>query len=80
MVVRFYYALRAGFYQGMFIQKGDSTLVVRDLSSKNLSSIYWAIGTTALMFYSRIGWADSGDTHRLDYTSAPSNARCDMHR
>jgi hypothetical protein len=50
MVVRFYYALRAGFYQGMFIQKGGSSLVVRDLSSKNLSSIYWAIGTTLSCF------------------------------
>jgi hypothetical protein len=50
MVVRFYYALRAGFYQGVFIQKGGSTLVVRDLSSKNLSSIYWAIGTTLTCF------------------------------
>jgi len=50
MVARFYYALRAGFYQGMFIQKGGSSLVVRDLSSKNLSSIYWAIGTTLSCF------------------------------
>ena len=50
MVVRFYYALRAGFYQGMFIQKGGSTFVVRDLSSKNLSGIYWAIGTTLSCF------------------------------
>jgi len=50
MVVRFYYALRAGFYQGMLIQKGGSSLVVRDLSSKNLSSIYWAIGTTLSCF------------------------------
>ncbi len=50
MIVRFYYALRAGFYQGMFIQKGGSALVVRDLSSKNLSSIYWAIGTTLSCF------------------------------
>ena len=50
MVVRFYYALRAGLYQGIFIQKGDSTLVVRDLSSKNLSGLYWAIGTTLSCF------------------------------
>ena len=50
MVVRFYYALRAGFYQGMFIQKGGSSLIVRDLSSKNLSGIYWAIGTTLSCF------------------------------
>lgn len=50
MVVRFYYAVRAGFYQGMFIQRGRSTLIVRDLSSKNLSGIYWAIGTTLSCF------------------------------
>src|SRR5439155_13846631 len=50
MVVRFYYAVRAGFYQGMFIQRGGSTLIVRDLSSKNLSGIYWAIGTTLSCF------------------------------
>ena len=50
MAIRFCYALRAGFYQGMFIQKGGSILVVRDLSSKNLSSIYWAIGTTLSCF------------------------------
>ena len=48
--MRFYYALRAGFFQGIFIQKGGSSLVVRDLSSKNLSSIYWAIGTTLSCF------------------------------
>ena len=50
MVLRFYYAVRAGFYQGMFIQKDRSTLVVRDLSAKNLSGIYWAIGTTLSCF------------------------------
>ena len=50
MVVRFQHALRAGFYQGMFIQKGGSTLIVRDLSSKNLSSIYWAVGTALSCF------------------------------
>lgn len=50
MVVRFQYALRAGFYQGMFILEGGSTLIVRDLSSKNLSSIYWAVGTAFSCF------------------------------
>jgi hypothetical protein len=50
MVVRFHYALRVGFYHGMFIQKGGSILIVRDLSAKNLSSIYWAIGTTLSCF------------------------------
>ena len=50
MVVRFYYAVRAGYYEGMFVQKESSTLVVRDLSSKNLAGIYWAIGTTLSCF------------------------------
>src|SRR5215469_137731 len=50
MVVRFYYAVRAGLNQGMFIQKSNSSLVVRDLSSKNLGSIYWAVGTTLSCF------------------------------
>jgi hypothetical protein len=50
LVVRFLYALRAGYYQGMFLQEGDSTLIVRDLSPKNLSSIYWAVGTALSCF------------------------------
>ena len=50
LVVRFIYALRAGYYQGMFVLKGDGTLVVRDLSPKNLSSIYWAVGTALACF------------------------------
>jgi hypothetical protein len=50
MVVRFRYALHAGFYQGMFIQEGGSTLIVRDLSPKNLSSIYWVVGTALSCF------------------------------
>jgi hypothetical protein len=50
MVMRFYYAVKAGFHQGMIIQKDSSTLVVRDLSSKNLISIYRAIGTILWCF------------------------------
>src|SRR6266566_6511701 len=50
MVVRFLSALRAGFHRGMFILKGDSSLTVRDLSPKNLSSIYWAVGTALSCF------------------------------
>jgi len=50
LVARFIHALRAGYYQGMFLLQGDSTLVVRDLSPKNLSSIYWAIGTVLTCF------------------------------
>lgn len=50
IVVRFLYALRAGYHQGMFILEGGSTLTVRDLSPKNLSSIYWAVGTALSCF------------------------------
>jgi hypothetical protein len=50
LVVRFLHALRAGYYQGMFLLKDDSTLVVRDLSPKNLSSIYWAVGSAFACF------------------------------
>jgi hypothetical protein len=50
LVVRFLHALRAGYYRGMFLLKGDSTLIVRDLSPKNLSSIYWAVGTVLACF------------------------------
>src|SRR5260370_9659073 len=50
MVVRFRYALHAGFYQGMFIQEGGCPLIVRDLSAKNLSSIYRTVGTAFSCF------------------------------
>ena len=50
MVVRFLYALHAGYYRGMFLVEHDSTLTVRDLSPKNLSSIYWAVGTAFSCF------------------------------
>ncbi len=50
MVVRFLYALHAGYHRGMFLVEDDSTLTVRDLSPKNLSSIYWTIGTVFACF------------------------------
>src|SRR5579864_6613203 len=50
LVARFLYALHAGYYRGMFILEGGSTLTVRDLSPKNLSSIYWAVGTALSCF------------------------------
>ncbi len=50
LVARFLYALRAGYSQGMFILGSDSTLIVRDLSPKNLASIYWAVGTALSCF------------------------------
>ena len=50
MVARFLYALHAGYHKGMFILEGDSTLIVRDLSPENYSSIYWAVGTALSCF------------------------------
>jgi hypothetical protein len=50
LVARFLYALRAGYYRGMFLLRDDSTLIVRDLSAKNLSSIYRAISTVLMCF------------------------------
>jgi hypothetical protein len=50
LVVRFFYALRAGYRQGMFIVDGDTSLTVRDLSPKNLGSIYWVVGTAFSCF------------------------------
>ncbi|SRR6266487_22374 len=50
VVGRFLYALSAGYHKGIFILEGDSTLIVRDLSPKNISSIYWAVGTTLSCF------------------------------
>ena len=44
LVLRFLYALRAGYREGMLTLKGD-TFTGRDLSPKNLSSIYWAVST-----------------------------------
>lgn len=50
LVARFLHALRAGYYRGMFLLQADSTLIVRDLSPKNLSSIYRAIGIVLACF------------------------------
>ena len=44
LVLRFLYALRAGYRGRMLLLQGD-TLTGRDLSPKNLSSIYWAVST-----------------------------------
>jgi hypothetical protein len=44
LVLRFLYALHAGYRQCMLALKGD-TFTGRDLSPKNLSSIYWAVST-----------------------------------
>src|SRR5215469_995104 len=44
LVLRFLYALRAGYRRCMLKLKGD-TFTGRDLSAKNLSSIYWVVCT-----------------------------------
>ena len=46
LVVRFLYALHAGHAKGMIRVVGSSELTVRDLSPKNLASIFWMVGTT----------------------------------
>src|SRR5437588_12559438 len=45
LVVRFLYALRSGYRKGMLILKQE-TFIGRDLSPKNLASIYWAVHAT----------------------------------
>src|SRR6185312_16418635 len=49
LVLRFLYALRAGYRHCMLMLK-DETLMGRDLSAKNLSSIYWAVSTNFACF------------------------------
>jgi hypothetical protein len=44
LIARFLYALHIGYAKEM-IAFSDSTLVVRDLSHENLSSIFWLVGT-----------------------------------
>jgi hypothetical protein len=50
LIARFLHALSAGYYQGMFFLRGDSTLIVRDLSVKNISSIYRAMSAVLTCF------------------------------
>jgi len=50
LVVRFLYALHAGYSKGMLTLIGKRTLVARDLSHKNLASIFWAVGTAFSCF------------------------------
>lgn len=49
LVARFLFALRAGYRDGMFLLREDS-ITVRDLSPKNLSSIYSMVGTALSCF------------------------------
>jgi hypothetical protein len=50
LVARFLFALRAGYRSGMVILEDNSSLTARDLSPKNLASIYWMIGTALSCF------------------------------
>lgn len=47
VVACFLYALRAGARTGIVEVVGDRELTVRDLSAKNLASIFWMVGTAA---------------------------------
>ncbi len=49
LVVRFLFALRAGYRDGMLMLR-DTSITVRDLSPKNLVSIYWLVGTALSCF------------------------------
>ena len=49
LVARFLFALRAGYRDGMFLLR-DNSITVRDLSPKNLASIYWMVGTALSCF------------------------------
>jgi len=49
LIVRFLYALRAGYRKEMLVLS-DSVLTVRDLSHENLSSIFWLVGTALSCF------------------------------
>lgn len=50
LVARFLFALRAGYRSGMVILEDNISLTARDLSPKNLASIYWMIGTALSCF------------------------------
>ncbi len=50
LVVRFLYALRAGYRKGMLALVGDTALTVRDLSHENLSSIFSVVHTALWCF------------------------------
>lgn len=45
LVLRFLYALRVGEHAGIVEMVGKSELTVRDLSAKNLGSVFWLVGT-----------------------------------
>ncbi len=49
LIVRFLYALRAGYHKEMLLMSDDA-LLVRDLSHENLSSIFWLVSTALSCF------------------------------
>jgi hypothetical protein len=50
LVLRFLYALRCGYKCGMITLQNGTALTGRDLSPKNLISIFWAVATTFACF------------------------------
>src|SRR5437763_783535 len=50
LVGRFFYALSEGYHKGIFILEVDFNIMVLDLSPKNISSIYWVVGTALSCF------------------------------
>ncbi|HEU5383278.1 MAG TPA: hypothetical protein VFV38_48375 [Ktedonobacteraceae bacterium] len=50
LVLRFLHALRQGYKRGMLTLEAGNTLSGRDLSPKNLISIFWAVATTFACF------------------------------
>ncbi|MGH2510176.1 MAG: hypothetical protein ACRDHZ_22590, partial [Ktedonobacteraceae bacterium] len=50
LVLRFLYALRQGYAAGMLMLEDGNKLSGRDLSPKNLISIFWAVATTFACF------------------------------
>lgn len=51
LVLRFLHALRRGYQEAMLTLEGANRLSGRDLSSKNLISIFWAVFTTFACFF-----------------------------
>lgn len=50
LVLRFLYALRAGYREGMLTLVGNTALIVRDFSPGNLSNIFAMLSTTLALF------------------------------
>jgi hypothetical protein len=50
LIVRFLYALHAGHTAGMLTFEGHTTVVVRDLSSENMKSIFWIMNSSFWCF------------------------------